>query len=387
MADFRYPTDCEELRAEVRSFLVEAMAGADDHADPGDLTGLAEPFERDLHRRAGARGWLAMDTLRQSVFDFEVARADAPLVDTAMTLAGSAVGLFASEEQRRRVLEPMRAGEIEVCIAYTEPGAGSDLTAVSSTARPEGDGWVLDGRKVLVTGAHKSDLCCTIAVTAPEQPPRRSMSMFLVPIDADGVEVVRHQTMNGWSLSEIRFGGVRLGPDALLGDREAGWRQMAAALAAERSGVFLNGFARHALDLLLEHVRRAESDGLPLADDPLVVDAVGRLEVAWAASERLSRRALWAATARQSDPALGPMAKVVASELQQDIARTAITLVGPDALAWGPLFGSNATGPAARGRFAYEYLERVHPTIGAGANEVQREAIATYGLGLPRKSG
>lgn len=378
MADFRYSSEHEALRAEVRGFLAEAMADADAHADPADLTGLAEPFERSLHRQAGARGWLRSDDpLRQSIFDFEVARADAPLVDTAMTLAGSAVELFASDHQRGALLSRMHAGEVEVCIAYSEPDAGSDLTALAATARADTDGWVLDGCKVLVTGAHKADVCLTVAITAPEAPPRKAMSMFLVPMGAPGVEVVRHETMNGWTLDEIRFQGVRLGPDALLGAREAGWRQLAAALAAERSGVFLNGFARRALDLLLDRVR-----GSDRAEDPLVVDAIGRLEVAWAASERLSRRALWTACSGEVDPVLGPMAKVVASELQQDIARTAMEVLGPEALAWGPLFGGDGNG-----RFAYEYLERVHPTIGAGANEVQRDAIARHGLGLGGSRG
>lgn len=387
MNDFRYPPECEALRAEVRTFLTDAMADADEHADPRDLTGLAEPFERELQRRAGARGWLSMDLLRQSVVDFEVARADAPIVDTAMTNAGPAVVLFGTEEHHRDVLAAMRSGEVEVCIAYTEPGAGSDLTAISTTARPDGDGWVLDGTKVLVTGAHKADLCCTVAVTAPDQPPRRSMSMFLVPLDGDGVEVLRHQTMNGWDLDEIRFTGARVGPEGLLGERDAGWRQMAVALTAERSGVFLNGFARHALDLLVDHVRSTTRGGVPLAEDPFVLEAVGRLEAAWADAERLSRRALWSATSdgAEPDPAIGSMAKVVASELHQELARTATDIVGPAALAWGPLFGGDGT-PADRGRFAYDYLERVHPSIGAGANEVHRDAIASYGLGLPPRN-
>ncbi len=391
MADFRYPPDCEALRAEVRSFLTRAMADADAHADHRDLTGLAEPFERELHRQAGARGWLGMDPLRQSVFDFEVARADAPAIDTAMTNAGVAVSMFGAD-RHRDLLAAMRAGEVEMSIAYTEPGAGSDLTALATTARADRDGWVLDGVKSLVTGPHKADLCCTIAVTDPDVAPRRGMTMFLVPMHTPGVRVVRTTTMNGWDLGEIHFDGARLGPEAVLGEVGGGWRQMAMALTAERSGVFLNGFARHALDLLLEHVRTTSRDGQPLADDPVVLDEVGRLEAAWADAERLSRRALWTATTEgaEPDPALGSMAKVVASELQQDIARTALELVGPAALTWGPLFGGGAdaadtTGPADRGRFGFEVLERVHPTIGAGANEVQRDTIATLGLGLPRR--
>jgi 3-oxocholest-4-en-26-oyl-CoA dehydrogenase alpha subunit len=397
MVDFRFSAEASALRAEVREFLASALspAAVEGQSDPSDLTGLGEEFERGLHRSAGARGWLGLPPELQAVFDYEVARADAPLVDTAMTLAGRVVAAYGSPAQRR-LLAQMAAGEVTLCIAYTEEGAGSDLSAISAVASLAGasGGWVLRGTKVLVTGAHKADWCCTVARTRLDVPARRGTSMFLVDMRAPGVEVVRRPTMNGWTLDDVVFHDVALGPDALLGELDGGWGQLVSAVAAERTGMYWLGFARHALDLLVDHVRQGTRDGVALVEDPIARDTVARLAVDLAAAERLARRALWA----QSQPdggggpppvALAAMAKVVATELLQDIAQAATELAGHAGLAWAPPFAPAdevPPGAAAGGRFAWEYLERIHGTISVGANELQRDSIAQAALGLPRRA-
>lgn len=370
-ADFRFPPEAETFRAEVVAWLSGEHFAV---SDPLDLTGVREDVERRLHALAGERGWLSLPIEHQAVFNFEAARADAPVIDTAMTLAGTAVSRFATNDLHRRVLADMRAGVVEACCAYTEPGAGSDLALVAATATGDGDGWTLRGLKSLVTGAHKSDWCVTIARTDPDAAPRAAMSMFLVDLRAPGVEIRRPRTMNGWTLDEVEFHDVHLPAEALLGAAGAGWRQMGAALAAERSGMFWLGFARHTLDLLVQHVASTSRGGAPLADDPLVVDEIGRLELAWAEADLMARRAVWS-QAEGVDPVAAPaMAKVVCTELLHRIAQAATEIAGEDGLVWAPLF--QGQGLPAGGRFAWEYLERLHGTIGAGANEVHRDAIA-----------
>ncbi len=278
-------------------------------------------------------------------------------------------------------------GSLTGCVAYTEPSGGSDLSRVRALALRSETGWVLDGVKSLVTGAHKADLCCTAVRTTAEGSARTSLSMFLVDMATPGVEVVRRATMNGWTLDEIHFHEVALTEADLLGEEGQGWRHMAESLAAERSGLFWLGFARHVLDLLVDHVLAGRSDGAPLADDPLVLDQVGALEAEYAAADRLARRTLWTAAQGDTDPSLPAMAKVVSTELLQRIAQAATEITGEAGLVWSPLFaGDGLPGAAAGGRFAWEYLERVHGTISVGANELQRDLIATAGLGLPRRS-
>ena len=391
MADFGFSPEAEALRVEVVAWLdqldAETLAT---HADPRDLTGLDEAFERSLHAEAGERGWLDLPIELQAVFNYEAARADAPVVDTAMTLTGTAVGRFATNDLHRRVLADMAAGRVEGCAAYTEPAAGTDLSAVKGTAVPDGEGWVLDAIKALVTGAHKADWCVTVLRTEPDAdvPARSALSMFLVDMHLPGVSIRRRPTMNRWTLDEIELDGVRVGPEALLGVEGEGWRQMGAALAAERSGMFWLGFARHLLDLLGHHVCTTNVDGGSgvLAEDPLVLDDLGRLETAWASADLLSRRALWSQLTDTDVATATATAKVVTTELLQEIAQAATEIAGPAGLVWAPLFsGADVPGAAAGGRFAWEYLERVHGTLGAGVNEVHRDAIAVALLGRPNR--
>jgi alkylation response protein AidB-like acyl-CoA dehydrogenase len=366
---------------ELAAFLVREMGPAGTKVDPADLTGLAEPFERELLRAAGVRGYLGQggesDRGSRPLFEYVVARHDAPLIDTAATLAGYPVGAFGSAEQRGWFLPRMAAGEITMCAAYTESDAGTDLGALRTRAEPDGGGWLLSGTKTLVTGAHKADWCLTVARTG--EPSARDMTMFLLPMDAPGVRVRRRPTMNGWSLDEIEFDAVRLGAEHVLGEPGGGWRQLAASVQAERGGLFYLGFARHVLDLLREQLHRSRRGGRPLAADPLARDALAALEVEHAAALRLAREALRAG----GGPEAPAMAKVAATELLQRIAQQATELTGHAGSSWAPLFAPEAEPVAAGGRFGWEYLERVHGTIGVGPNEIQRDAIARLGLGLP----
>ncbi len=186
IVDTQFDADVEAFRYEVRAYLADAMRAdaVADHADARDLTGLDESFERALHADAGARGYLALtlpvewggggrSPAYRAAFGLEAAAHDAPIIDTALTLGGAPILAHGSPEQRRTLLPAMARGEILLCIAYTEPGAGSDLAAVSTTAHradpadPESD-WILSGTKHLVTGAHKSDWCIVIARTDPD---------------------------------------------------------------------------------------------------------------------------------------------------------------------------------------------------------------------------
>lgn len=377
MTDFRFSDDAEEFRDEVRAWLATIPATEyAAHSDPADLTGLDLEIERRLQREAGSRGWLSMSLERQAVFNFEAAYADAPLIDTAMTLAGTALSRFGTGDHHRDLLARMERGETTFCAAYTEPGAGSDLTRIATTATRTDAGWRIDGVKNLVTNGHKADWCVMIARTDPDAAPRRAMTMFCIDMRASGVRVDRPATMNGWTLDELTFAGVEVDDSTVLGTVGEGWPQMARALAAERSGMFWLGFARHALDLLLDHVV-TPFQGVVLADDPLVLNEIGRLEAEWSAADRMARRALWSQLTEE-DPSSAPaMAKIVATEVLLSIAQSATELCGSAGLVWSPLFASAPPpGAAADGRLAWEYLERIHATIGGGANEVHRDAIA-----------
>jgi alkylation response protein AidB-like acyl-CoA dehydrogenase len=394
--DFRFSAEVEAFRDEVRTFLQEEMALAKvtPHGDDGDLTGLDEEFERRLVRRAGARGFLGISLPAewggggrpasfQAAFNLEVAAHDAPLIDTAVTLAAQPLLAWGSPDQRAFFLPRIIAGELIIGIAYTEPDAGSDLGNLSMAAEPDGDGFVLTGVKALVTAAHKADWCLTIARTRPGVPPREGLTMFLLDMRADGLSVRRRPTMNRWTLGEIACNGVRVGPDAVLGRENEGWRQLAAAVATEGAGMFHIGFARHLFDSLVAYVTSAPG-AASLSDDPLIRDRIAALHGEIDVAERLAKRAIWMQENSADNMVFAAMAKVYATELLQRLALAATDIAGVDGTLYRPLFGPASSTRSGDGRFAWEYLERVHGTIGGGTNEIKRTLIAQGGLGLPR---
>jgi alkylation response protein AidB-like acyl-CoA dehydrogenase len=396
--DFAFGADVEDFRAEVRRFLSARMTPEQTHAhpDPTDLTFLDHGFEAAMVREAGERGLLGVSIpsdlggLGRSpsfagAFEFEAAYADAPVIDTGVCLAGPPLLLFGSADQltfARRMI----AGEVMVCIAYTERQSGTDLTGLQMSATPAGGGFVLRGEKVLVTAGWKSDWCVLLARTRPEGPAREATSMFLVDLHLPGVSIRRRPTMNGWTLAEITFDEVRVGPGSLVGEQDFGWPQMLASVEAERGGMFHTGWARLAFDLLVRYCLDTERDGMVLADDPIVRDRVAALRVDVDAAVRLSMRVIWLKERGEPTAVAAAMTKVFVTELLQRLAQASTEIAGHGGSLWAPLFTADPPPEAAAGgRFAWEYLERVHPTVSNGGNELQRDVIALLGLGLRRR--
>jgi alkylation response protein AidB-like acyl-CoA dehydrogenase len=384
----RLDPELDAFRGAVHDFLAEEMAPerTADHLDPTDLTGLDEEFERDHHRRAGARGFLGISAPPEhggggrppswkSIYMFQAAYHDAPSIDSAVTLCGPPITAFGSDAQRARWLPPMVRGELTGCIAYTEHQAGSDLAALQTVAAPDGSNWRLTGTKALVTGAHKADVCITVARTSPDVPVRRGTSMFVVALPSDGVVVRRRPTLNGWTLSEIEFTDALVPREGLLGERDGGWRQLAMAVAEERSGMAHLGWATQVIERLTGLVDAA-------GGDTRAEEALARLHVDLATGLRLAKVVLDRQDRGQSVIAGAAASKVWATELLQRIARVGGELLGADAERWEPLLAA-APGVALGGRIGWEAVERIHPAVSVGANEVQRGLIARLALDLP----
>lgn len=353
-------------RRRIDDFLGEAMAPERwaDHVDPRDLTGLDESFERAHHLAAGAEGFLAIAvpaTLGgggrprswKHIYDFLAAWHDAPSIDSGVTLCGAPLALFGSARQHERWLDPMAAGRILACVAYSEPAAGTDLAAITTDARRDADGWLLSGTKSLITGAHKADVALVLARTGRDGPARSAMSMFLVPLDSIGVSIERRETINGWTLEDITFDAVLLGADALLGTEGEGWKQVMAALQIERGSLAHLGWSARRLHDLPSEVE-------PLERARLIVD-YGR---AAAFAQRLLDRSHLG----EEVGYLASATKVVSTELLARISRVAAAAAGE----------RSRPGPrmVIGERFGFDALEWIHPTISVGANETHRDMIA-----------
>ncbi len=386
--------DAELFRSEVCEWLTAELAPgvADAHARASDRTGLNETFERRLQREAGRRGWLGVslpaelggggrDASFAAVFGFEAAYHDAPLIDTAVVLAGAPIVAFGSARQHELLLRPMLRGEIEMCIAYTEPDAGNDLGALTSTATPLPDGgFLLSGRKTLITGADKADMCLTIARCEPQVSARRGASMLLVEMDLPGVTVVAQRMMAGYDLWEVVFDEVRLGPGALLGEPGGGWRQLAYAVEQERTGMFTLGWCQRLFDEIRGFMRSSAGGVRPI-DDPVLADRLAQLWIELQVGRRSALALVEEESCGTRSGATASAAKIVLTELGQRLAQFGTEVAGPEGALAGPLFGTPPLEAPAGGRFGYEYLFRFEGPVSVGANELHRTGIAA-GLGV-----
>ena len=358
----------ERWRHEVREFLATELAPerVRGHVDPTDLTGLDQDFERRHQKEAAHRGMLAVSLpvadggqgrsrAWKHVYDMEAAFHGAPSIDTGVTLCGFVLSRFGTRAQKDRWLAPMIAGETLGAIAYSETGAGNNLAAISTTGVQDSDGWVLSGTKSHVTGAHKADMAVVLALTDPKRSARSSMTMFLVPLNAPGVEIKRRPTINRWTLGEIDLRHVRLDEECVLGEVGEGWSQVMAAVAAERGSLAHYGWAELWLLRLPAGVPRPER---------------ARLHAAAARVRAFGQRLIDYEESGQPIGYEASVVKVASTELLQDIARTARSGAERGEADWTPMFDD---GPS----YAYDVLEAIHPTVSVGANETHRDMIAS----------
>jgi alkylation response protein AidB-like acyl-CoA dehydrogenase len=388
--------EAEHFRTEVCAWLTAEMAPdrTASQADPTDRTGIDLVFEKRLQAQAGQRGWLGISlptdiggggrpASSAAALAFEAAYHDAPLVDTALVLAGAPLIAFGSDEQRAQWLPRMLSGDVLMCIAYTEPDAGNDLAGLTTTAIPGPDGgYVLNGRKTLITGAGKADACLTVARTDLDAPVRRGISMFLTELDRPGISVVPRRTMADYDLWDVVFESAWVPADALLGEQNAGWRQLAYSVEQERTGMYSLGWCQRLFDELRTHCLTPGPDVAPI-DDPRVSDRLADLWVALQDGRRAALRLTREEVEERRSAASASAAKVMLTEYAPRLAQAATELVGPAGSITGTLFAEAQEGAPARGRFAYEFLFRFDGPISVGANEIHRGGIAAA-LGLHR---
>ena len=393
--DLTYSAAEESFRAEVRAWLQDHLTG-----DFAGLKGLGGPGrDHEAHderlawnRHLAAHGWTALgwpeehggrglSLMQQVIFHEEYARADAParVNHLGEELLGPTLIAFGTEEQRQRFLPPIVAVEELWCQGYSEPGAGSDLAAVQTRARLEGDQWVVDGQKVWTSLAHLSQWCFVIARTEPGSQRHQGLSFLMVPLDQEGVEVRPIEQITGGSeFNEVFFTGARTDASMVVGEPGQGWGVAMGLLGFERGVSTLGqqvGFARE-LETVVE---RARANGS--YDDPVLRDRIARATVELEVMRVNALRGLSAVTAGSDSAAGGgaaSIAKLVWAGWHRRLGELAMQVAGADGL-------------TARGA-AYDldphqrlFLFSRADTIYGGSDEVQRTILAERVLGLPRE--
>ena len=382
--------DDEAFREEVRAWLAGHLTGA-----WAALRGLGgsgsghEAYEERLawNRLLAEHGWTCLgwpqehggrglSLAQQAIFHEEYARADAPgtVNHLGEQLLGPTLLEFGTDEQKARFLPGIRSVDELWCQGYSEPGAGSDLAAVSTRAvLDEAAGeWVIDGQKVWTSWAHEADWIFVIARTEPGSTRHHGLSFLLVPLDQAAVEIRPIEQITGGSeFNEVFFSGARTPAGMIVGAAGDGWRVAMALLGFER-GVSVLGqqvaFERELNDL----IDLARSNGT--IDDPVIRDRLAAQSAEFEVMRVNAVRSLTEAT-----PGADNVAKLVWAGWHRRLGELAMEVCGAGSL--------TATGEAYDlDRWQRLFLFSRADTLYGGSDEIQRNILAERVLGLPKEA-
>ncbi|MEK7248266.1 MAG: acyl-CoA dehydrogenase family protein [Chloroflexota bacterium] len=397
--DFRDTPEEADFRAEVRQFIAteyksdaEPTASASQAASAGGAAAM-ETYKQWM-RKLATKGWVAaawpkeyggagMTIMQQFIFNEELAVARAPRPGgIGITMAGPTIIVYGTEEQKKQHLSGMLSGEATWCQGFSEPGSGSDLASLQTRAVRDGDDYIVNGQKIWTTGAQYSDRMILMARTDPEAPKHKGISYFLLDMKAPGVTVRPLVNMAGTSgFNEVFFDNVRVPRRDLLGEENRGWYVGATTLDFERSSIGTSIAQGQAVEDLVKAVKERLDSKLRSSD---------RSELAERMIEAHAARLMSYQVISMQNRGLVPnheasAVKIYAAELNQRTQNTAIKIFG--------LYGQLERGDKGsvseryavnKGRFARTYLQAVASTIAGGTSEINRNIIATRGLGLPR---
>ena len=384
--DFDYTPDQVQLRKDYRERLEAVMTPERRAAVAGLTEGGAAITE--VRRALGAAGLLGvawpteygghgLSAMEQYIFGEEARRVNAPLPMITLNTVGPTLIQFGTDEQKDTFLPAILKGEIDFAIGYSEPGAGSDLASLRTTAVRDGDEFVINGSKMYTSGAEFADYVWLAARTDPDAKKHRGITLFIVPTSDPGFSWKPLHTMPGVTTYYTFYDDIRVPASSIVLGENEGWKLVTNQLNLERAALGNLGALEPLFQKTLEWARETPLDDGKVIDQPWVQQALARVEAQVSAYRLLNLRV----NANMGSSALGmaeaSAAKVFGTELTQQVARELLDVVGHAAVR------KDDTAPLA-GELESAYRLAVINTFGGGANELQRDIIAMAGLGMPR---
>ena len=399
--DLRDTPEQAAFRKEVQAFIDEhgpkARRGGED--EDGEGGGQGGGWSREARERTKgwkdalvANGWVAagwpkeyggagMSAVEQFILNEELAESGLSNVGGfGVMMIGPTLMVHGSDEQKQEHLSKILKAEVVWCQGWSEPGAGSDLASLQTRAVRDGDEYVLNGQKIWTTGAQHADWMYMLARTDPDAPKHRGISLLMFPMTSPGVSVRPLTTMaNNQTFNEVFFEDVRVPVKNRVGEENRGWYVGMTLTDFERSGIGSAVGTQRRLQGILKRAKER-----PAHETVLDKNDTWRLQMAdrWVEADiaRLFAYRNITIQARSMVPNHeASMSKLFSSELGQRIAATNLKLYGLYGTVW-----DHSREEAEHGNAPGGYLQSVSSTIAGGTSEIQRNIIATRGLGLPR---
>ena len=380
--EFRLTPGQAAFQQEVNDFIEhELPAGWD---QPTETRRGNPGVEAEVRRKLAQKKWLALpwpkeyggldaSPMQQMIFNEIMSYRGVPHFSMGVAWVGPVIMLYGREDQKERFLPRITDGTDVWCTLYSEPGAGSDLAAMQTRAVRDGDDFVINGQKIWTSGGHSADWGWLACRTNPDAPKHKGISMFCIEMNSPGITVRPLVNMAGThEFNEVFFEDVRVPASQMVGEEDRGWYTLAVGLDFERSSIGATSTARRTVEDLAALARQRGN-----------IDAAVRMRlVDCAIAVQVLRNMGYRIAAEQEKTGIAPnreaqMAKLFGAELNQRVVTVGLQVLGME---------GQATAPAsAAARHHYSFLRAVANTIEGGTSEIQRNVIATRGLGLPRE--
>ncbi|WP_181008326.1 acyl-CoA dehydrogenase [Sphingomonas montanisoli] len=369
----------DETRAKFEALLTPELRAKAHHSFEGHDWGVSKAMgEAGLLFPAWPKRWGGREA------SAEAARAALDVWETmpwtinpqgTSNLVGQIIQAFGTDQLKEEVLPRLGRGEITAALGYTEPSGGSDVFGAKTRAERDGDGWIINGQKMFTSGAEWASYALLITRTDPDLPKHKGTTLFLVPLDGEGVEIHPIFTFMDERTNATFYSDVRIADHYRLGDVNGGVKVLAAALQMEQGGTSYYHNQRNMAEKAIAWARGAMRGGRPAIEDNRVLARIARTHANARIGESLGARTAWVASRKLPDHAYGPAAKIFITETFITDSADLMDLAAPASL---------VRGREGLGVIEESYRHSTATTIYAGTSEVLRSMVGERRLGLPR---
>ncbi len=391
--DFEFTQEEQAFATEVADCLEQLRS--DDVMQPWkeNFTQLVDTQpKRDFLKKLAKKGWLGITWPKDiggqdgsGVFEYllneALAYVGAPQIGKGVGIVGKTLIRHGSDKLKKEFLPQILNAEIEFAVGYSEPQAGSDAANMQLRADKVDGGWNLNGQKIWTTSAHFADWYWVGARTNQEAKKHAGISLFLLPMDAEGLEIQSMPCIGGDQTNQVFFNDVFVDDEYMVGEEGKGFQYISEALDLERFTLFTFSPIWARFELLLDYVKNAKRDGEPRKNDPVVRKEIAQLATEHEVARVLGLRFVAAAKEVGGKPPTieASQYKLFATQLSQRSVNKGLDLIGSE----GQIRLDDPHAPQ-KGRFDSAYRATVVETIGGGSSEIQKNIIARRGLGLPK---